>query len=582
MTSTKAPESHVAVGIRYCEEVVAGKIVACELTRLACQRQLDDLTRAASGDPEFPYTFDPAAGERACRFMELLPHVKGRWARRVKGDPTARLIRLHPSQAFELSTVFGWKQIDTGFRRFTTVYDEVARKNAKSTKSSGVALYMFALDDEPGAEVYCSATKRDQAKIVFDAAKKMAEGAPDFRLRYGVEVFAHTLAQPGSGSVMKALDAKGSTQDGWNVHCVINDELHAQKSRALYDVLHSAQTARDQPLEWNITTAGRNRSGVCYELRCYAVKVLEGTIRDETFFAVIYTLDKDDDWTDERVWPKANPLLGVSKNITKMRADCHKAVNSAASQNEFLTKDMNLWVNADTAWMNMRAWSACADSSLRIKDFEGEDCLLGLDLATKVDIASKVRMFRRGRDYYLFARHYLPQAALEKGENAHYAGWEKDGWLKVTPGNVIDLDLIEAEIAGDAEIGIVGDADRFALREVCHDPWQAAQMATHLMEEGLPVVEVRPTVKNFSEPMKEFEALVLDGRLHHDGDPVLTWMVSNVVCHIDAKDNIYPRKEAPENKIDGVIATIMALGRAMVAVEPEAGSIYEERDLIVV
>lgn len=559
---------HVAIARRYAEDAIAGRIVAGEFVRLACARQMRDLERAAAGDPSFPYFFDEEAGARACRFIELLRHVKGKWARRDPAHPRGQTIRLEPWQIFKRTTLFGWKRLDTGHRRFRTSYEEVARKNAKSTEAAGIGLYMAFVDDEPGAEVYAAATKKDQAKIVFGDAQTMARRSPEFRLRYGIEVFAHTIVQPSTGSMFKALDAKDSTQDGLNVHCVLNDEVHAQKTRGLYDVLHSAQSARDQPLEVNITTAGSNRAGVCYELRTYAIKVLQGLFDDESFFAIIYTLDKDDDWTDERVWLKANPNLGVSKSLETMRADCRKAMRSSQSQNNFKTKELNLWVNAAIAWMDMAKWEAAADPALRIEDFAGEDCWIGLDLATEIDIASKVRLFQRGDDVYLFASHYLPGAALEKEENAHYAGWAEDGRIVATPGDMIDLDRIERDI--------FTDADTFRLREVGYDPYQAAHMAIHLQEAGITAVKVPMNVGHISAPMKRLESLVLAGRLHHDGDPVMAWMVSNVVAFLDNKDNIYPRKEQPANKIDGVVAALIALNRLMVYSEADMGKALSE------
>ncbi|MCA8291952.1 terminase large subunit [Burkholderia vietnamiensis] len=296
---------------QYIDDVLAGRIVACKWVRLACERQRRDLARAEMGDPEFPYRFDNDAATRICEFIELLPHTKGRWAR------TRQSIRLEPWQAFILTTVFGWLHVDSGLRRFRRAYEEVARKNAKSTKSSGIALYLFAADGEPGAEVYSAATTRDQAKIVFDDARAMALREPDMCAALGVEILQHQLLTD-DGSKFLPLSAEGSTLDGLNVHGGVIDELHAHKTRAVFDVIDSGTGARDQSLLWLITTAGSDLTGICYEQRTHVTKILEGVFVDETFFGIIFTLDDGDDWSDPSVWIKANPNLGVSVFVDDM------------------------------------------------------------------------------------------------------------------------------------------------------------------------------------------------------------------------------------------------------------------------
>lgn len=535
---------YVAIAAGYVDDILASRIPACKWVRLACQRQRSDLARA-----DWRWRWDESRASHICRFLELLPHVKGEWAR------GHRAIVLEPWQCFVLTTVFGWVD-EAGNRRFKKAYTEIPRKNAKSTISSGVALYLLTADGEPGAEVYSAATTRDQAKIVWGDARAMAQAAPPFRRRFGVELGAHAIVVPDANSSFRPLSRdQGGNLDGLNVHAGIVDEFHGHKERALWDVLVTAMGSRAQPLLWAITTAGFDRSGICYEERSYVLKVLEHVTDDEEYFGVVYTIDADDDWADPASWRKANPNWGVSVKPEAIEREARKALQMASAQNNFLTKHLNVWVNADTAWMDMRAWEACADSALRLDDFAANECILGLDLASKVDIASKARLFRRGEHYYLFLEHYLPERAVEMAANSQYDGWRRDGWLTVTDGEVTDYDVIED--------GIRADCARFQVAEVAFDPFQATQLAGHMLAEGVPMIEMRPTVLNFSEPMKQLEALVLTGRLHHTGDPVLAWMVSNVVCHRDQKDNIYPRKERPEMKIDGVVAAIMALGRWM-------------------
>lgn len=553
---------YVAIANQYIEQVVSGEIVACKWVRLACQRQLDDLAREGQGD--FNFWFFPEFASRVCKFIELLPHVKGEWARERR-----RLI-LEPWQIFILTTVFGWVDED-GYRRFKTVYAEIARKNAKSTLSSGVALYCLSADGEPGAEVYSAATTREQAQITWKDAKAMSDRTPGLKARFGVKTSAHSVFVESSNSHFKALSRdQGGNLDGLNVHCGVIDELHAHKTREIFDVIDTATGARKQSLLWLITTAGFNRSGICYEQRSYVTKLLDGVEKDESFFGLIFTIDEGDDWTDERCWPKANPNFGISVNPDDMRRKAQKAMVMASATNNFLTKHLNVWVNADTAWMDMQAWDRCADPSLDIADFAGLPCHIGLDLASKVDIASKIKLFRRGDHYYLFGSYYLPEEAAEDGRNSHYAGWAIEDRLTLTPGNVTDFSFIEDDLREDAK--------DFDVTAAAYDPWQATYLATRMQEDGLPMIEYRQTVQNMSEPMKQLEALVISGKLHHNGDTVLSWMISNVVAHLDAKDNIYPRKEFPENKIDGVVALIMALGAAIRMDEPQRDP-YESRGI---
>ena len=552
-----AVTNYAAMAKRYAEQVVAGEILACRWVQLACQRQLNDLTRFKGKSS--PYHFNPKLTDRdgrgfhpadnLCAFIERLPHVKGPLA----GEP----ISLEPWQVFILSTVFGWVK-DDGKRRFRRSYIEVPRGNAKSTLSSAVALYMLAADREGGAEVYSLATTRDQARIVFGDAQTMARRSPGFRSRFSVNVGAHNMNVLSSGSKFEALSAEGSTLDGLNIHFGCVDELHAHKTRTVYDVVETGTGKRDNSLLWVITTAGSNRSGICYEVRTFVSKLLDGVFEDDSQFGIIYGLDDGDDWTSENALIKANPNWGISVRSEVLGPLQAKAMQLPSAVNNFKTKHLNEWVNADTAWMDMRAWDSCGDSTLDIGAFTGQPCWIGLDLASKTDIAALVLVFPHPEvadAYVVFGKYYLPEDTVAAAGNSQYDGWMRTGRLTVTPGNVIDFGWIEADLL---EL-----ASRFEVQAVAFDPFQATQLSTRMLAEGLPMIEVRPTVLNFSEPMKTLEALVLQKKLTHDGDPVLTWMASNVVAHLDVKDNIYPRKERAENKIDGIVALIMALSRAI-------------------
>jgi len=554
MTVTPTRRNYSAAAQRYAEAVVSGEIAACQWVRKACQRQLDDLVRFKGRTS--PYRFNPlltdASGRKyrpadnLCAFVELLPHIKGPLA----GSP----ITLEPWQVFVLTTIFGWVRRDGG-RRFRRSYIEVPRGNAKSTLSSAVGLYMLTADGEGGAECYSLATTRDQARIVFGDAQQMARKSAGFRARYGVTVGAHNMHVLSTASKFEALSAEGSTLDGLNIHFGCIDELHAHKTRTVYDVVETGTGKRDNSLLWVITTAGSDRAGICFEVRNFVTRVLSRQIEDDSQFGIIYGLDDEDDWGSEDALIKANPNWGISVRPEVILPLQAKALQLPSATNNFRTKHCNDWVSTDTAWMDIRAWERCAQSSLQLDDFEGQPCWVGIDLASKVDIASMALLFERDGKVVGFVRHFLPEDTVFNASNSQYQGWMQAGHLQVTPGNVTDFGQIEAELL-DA-------ASRFEIKAVAFDPFQATQFSTRMLAEGLPMLEVRPTVLNFSEPMKQLEALVLQGKWAFDGDPVLTWMVSNVVCHRDAKDNIYPRKERPENKIDGVVAVLMALNRLL-------------------
>ncbi len=552
-----AVSKYTTLARHYAEAVVAGDLPACRWVQLACQRQLNDLARFKGKGSPFQFNpklldkngrqFHPA--DNLCAFIERLPHVKGPLA----GEP----IKLEPWQAFILTTVFGWVK-PTGLRRFRRSYIEVPRGNAKSTLSSAVALYMLAADREGGAEVYSLATTRDQARIVFGDAQTMARKSAGFRSRFGVAVGAHNMHVLASGSKFEALSAEGSTLDGLNIHFGCVDELHAHKTRTVYDVVETGTGKRNNSLLWVITTAGSNRAGICYEVRTFVTRMLDGVFEDDSQFGIIYGLDDGDDWTSDSALIKANPNWGISVQPEVLLPLQAKAMQMPSATNNFKTKHLNEWVNADTAWMDMRAWDACSDATLDLDDFAGHPCWIGLDLASKTDIAAMVLVFRHPEiagGFAVFGRYYLPEDTVNGSSNSQYSGWMRAGRLTVTPGNVIDFGWIEADL--------IDFASRFEIQAVAFDPFQATQLSTRMLEEGLPMIEVRPTVLNFSEPMKTVEALVLQRKLLHDNDPVLTWMASNVVAHLDAKDNIYPRKERPENKIDGIVALIMAISRSI-------------------
>lgn len=550
-----AMRDYVGIAEKYARDVISGKIVACHWVKQACLRQLDDL---ANGVPGFQ--FSVAFASRACVFIEHLRHIKGALA-------GTRII-LEPWQIFILTTVFGWVDGEKK-RRFRHVYIEVPRGNGKSALSSGVALYALAADGEGGAECYTFATTRDQARIVFDTSKAMVSMSPDLAREFGLTKQAHSVTVMKTGSVLMPKSAEGSTLDGLNTHIAVIDELHAHKTRELYDVVVTSLGKRRQPLLWVITTAGFDNAGICYEVRTMVTRVLDRTVIDDAQFGIIYTIDPDDDWRTEAALKKANPNWGVSVMPAEVMRLQRMAMELPSSQNNFKTKHLDVWCSASAAWMDSDAWAACEDTGLDLADFEGCPCWIGLDLAAKNDITAKVRLFPYKDGFAVFAEYYLPKISIEKATNSQYSGWEIEGRLTATDGAMTDMKVVEE--------GLREDLSRFDVQAIGFDPWNALSLSTSLANDGAPMVEYRNTVEKFSDPMKRVEAMVQGGKLRHGDDPVMRWMMGNVVAKRDAKDNIFPRKERYENKIDGVVALIMAVGLA--GVPEEKGNFEGIEDL---
>ncbi|MBB2485415.1 terminase large subunit [Mitsuaria sp. WAJ17] len=552
--------------LAYARRVIAGEEVAGLYERLACQRFLRDLER--EGSDAFPFVLDRAAGARACRFFELLPHIKGEWAKPVYVDGKLGYakLRLEDWQIFIEFQLFGWKHRETGLRRFRRSYEEIARKNAKSTRAAARELYLVSADGEPGAHCYSAATTGEQAREVFDVARHMALREPEFLARFGAEVGKHDITIPGTASSFKPLNAEGSTLDGLNIHGCVVDEVHAHKTRAVWDVLDSATGARSQALISAITTAGSDRSGICYELRDYTIKVLEGTVEDETWFGIIFTIDEGDLWHDPKVWRKANPNLGISVKLDDMEAACRKALAQPSAVANFLTKRLNVWISSSSAWMDMQSWKHCA-KDLQLQDFFGERCWIGMDLAEKRDFAALVLVFKRDEEWFFFPRLYLNESAIEQSGNAHLQGWARAGHVIVTDGNVTDFDVIADDLRRFCS--------EFDVQEIPFDPAMSRYFATKLVEEGLPLVEVRQAPMFFTQPLIHIENLVLEKKLHFDGNPVFTWMMGNVEVSVSKFSGLkHPTKGREENKIDGPVALLMGLGRAMLD-ESDKPVVYE-------
>jgi phage terminase large subunit-like protein len=545
---------------QYARDVLAGVVPAGKYVRLACERFERDLARQ-----DWRYRFDEDRANRAVRFMELMPHVKGKWAAKQE------LLRLEPWARFVECNLFGWVDRETGLRRFREAYEEVPRKNGKSTRLAARGLYLFAADGEAGAEVYSGATSEKQAHEVFRPAWQMAHKLAGMRNRFGIEL-AGNPKNPGTmyrtSDMSKFEPMIGKPGDGSSPHAAIVDEYHEHDTDHMVDAMQTGMGAREQPLLSIITTAGSNLGGPCYDKRRDVIRILEQQVEDDTIFGIIYGLDEGDRWDDPASLVKANPNYGVSVFPEFLQAQLAQARRSASKQNAFRTKHLNEWVGARTAWMNMLAWQR-QKRALNVEDFAGCRGWIACDLASKIDVAALVLLVERDGAYYVFPKFYVPESALE--DNERYAAFVTEGAMIATPGEMTDYAYIEEAIKESVALGV-------EVQDIAFDPAQATYLMTRLQQDGLQVVEFAQTVRNMSEPMKDVEARTLNRTLWHDGNPVMTWMMGNVVARIDAKEHIYPRKETPAEKIDGPVGLIMAMGRAMLLAER---NVYNDREMIV-
>lgn len=512
-------------------------------------------TRKRSSGAKDEFYFDERAATVAVRFFErFLKHSKGEWSHRpFKLEAWQRNDIIRP--------LFGWKRTRDSTRRYRRAYIELPRKNGKSTLSAGMAGLLLYLDNEPSAEVYSAAAEREQAGIVFDEAKRMFEGSPELAARS--EFYRRTIYVPGTRSVYRVLSADAPTKHGLNVHGVIFDELHAQPNRDLWDVLNTGTGARRQPLMVMITTAGFDRTSICWEQHEYACGVLNGTNPDQEFFAYIAAADETDDWLDEGVWAKANPNLGVTISLDYLRAEALRAQMSPAYQNTFRRLHLNQWTQQETRWLPLEAWDRCAgsESAMQLPDLlKGMPCYGGLDLASTSDIAALVLTFPKEDDddrFYWLPFFWVPRENLiERGrkDRVSYDAWVRDGWIKATEGNVIDYGVIVRDIEMLAE--------RYNIKEVAFDRWGAFQVSQQLEAIGLTMVAFGQGYVSMSAPTKELLRLTLDSKLTHGGHPVLRWMADNVVVSTDPAGNVKPNKAKATAKIDGIVAGIMGLDRA--------------------
>ena len=522
----------------------------CKWETLWRKRQLADLLAQRRGHSR-GLRFSWKRGQEVVCWIED-------YCRQYEGEFAGKPLILEPWQRSIVRHVFGWLRAD-GLRRFRTAYIEIPRKNGKSALSSAVGLYLLVADGEPGAQVYCSATKEDQAKIVWRTACKMVQRSED--LRSMLRKRHSVLEDEGNDGFFRPLGANSDTLDGLNPHANIVDELHAHKDRGVWDVLDTAMGARRQPLTIAITTAGLfDPTSIGWEQHDYATKVLEGTFEDDAFFAYIAAADEGDDFFSEETQRKANPNFAVSVKPDYLAKQAEKAKRQPSFMNEYLRLHLNVWTAQATRWLALDQWDSL-ERKIVLEALRDRTCYAGLDLSSKLDLTSLVLVFPEDDGSVLLVpRFWIPEdrvkEELEKGR-AHYAAWVRDGHLIATPGAVVDQEFIRSEVNRIA--GIVD------MRELAYDRWGATALATRLIEEdGRTLAEFGQGYRSMSEPAKDFEARIVSGKLRHDGNPVLRWCVSNVSVRSDPAGNIKPDKETSTGKIDGVVAAIMGLARANV------------------
>jgi phage terminase large subunit-like protein len=569
------PQADLAPYHVYARDVVAGRIHASRWVVLAAERHLRDLRDGA----ERGLRFDPAAAQHALDFFGLLRHSKGQWA----GKPFV----LQPWQAFIVASLFGWQiQVDGEWvRRFRKAYVQIGRKNGKSTFAAGIVLYLFYGDGEPGADVYCAATKNAQAKIVWGEAMRMVKASPRLARAIGITggerpgqmANMHVIE---TASKLEPLGADRDTTDGLNPHGAVVDELHAHKTRGMWDILETAIGARRQPLLLAITTAGYDRHSICWEVRDYSAKVLEGVLADDSWFAFVAEVAEDADWTDEAVWPHGNPNLGISVKLDDLRALAAKAEATPAAQNAFRRLRLDQWTDQASRWMPIGTWDACR-GEVDPAALRGRVCYAGLDLSSTRDLTALVLYFPPvpagdplGR---LLAYFWVPEENVEKRERddrVPYRAWIAAKLITPTPGNVVDYDRIREFVKGLAV--------RYSIAEIAYDPWRATQLAVQLQEDGATCVEFRQGMASMAGPMAEAEKLILGKKIVHDGHPVLRWNLSNVAVKSDEAENVKPDKARSRERIDGLVAWVMAVGRAMVHAPPRRSRYEEEGATVLV
>lgn len=512
--------------------------------------------------------YDKVKADRAVTFINNLSHTKGKWA--------GKRFDLLPWQEQIVRDLFGIVKED-GNRQFLTAYIEIPKKNGKSELAAAIALYLLYADNEASAEVYGAACDRNQASIVFDVAKQMVQMSRPLVKRSKIMGATKRIVNYSNAGFYQVLSAETGTKHGLNVSGLVFDEIHAQPNRHLYDVLTKGSgDAREQPLFFIITTAGTDRNSICYELHSKALDILNGRKKDTSFYPVVYGLSDEDDWNDEANWRRANPSLGHTIGIDRVREAYQQALDNPAEENVFKQLRLNMWTSSSIAWIPEHVY-AKGNDPIQFDSLKGRSCYAGLDLSSTSDITALVLVFPprfEEENYIVLPYFWLPEDTLElrcRRDHVLYDVWERQGYIKTTEGNVVHYGFIEKFIEDLSEI--------YHIKEIAYDRWNATQMVQNLEGMGLTMVPFGQGYKDMSPPSKELYKLMMEGKIQHGGHPVLKWMGQNVVMRQDPAGNIKPDKEKSVEKIDGIVALIMGLDRC-IRHQTDEGSVYDERGIL--
>jgi phage terminase large subunit-like protein len=565
----------------YIDDVLSNKFVTNQWTKLACQRQRNDIARQSS--EEFPYYFNKEAAENVCNFLELLTHVHG--------ELGGQRFVMEPWQCFYITTVFGWINRATGLRRFRRAFLECGKGQGKSFISSGVALYMLMADNQPGAEVIAAARATDQARLVFDTSREMCRANPSLCEAFGIEVQQHTILQKSTASVMKPVSAAGKTLAGKRPHYASVDETWSHKTREVLDEMQRGCDKMNNSLLSTITHAGGDLSSIGYEQHVTATKILLGELKDERTFCIIYSAEGFE-WASDDAMRAANPNLGVSVYEETLREERDRALKTPSLRSMYQSHNLCLWINADSVWIDPVKLAACRQANLKMEDFKfwhpGEikgyedgslrrPFVLGMDLASRQDLASVAYIcigFPNGPDapehFYCWTKNYLPEETIAGSPISAYRGWATRGLITAHEGPSLRLEGIQEDILANHRqslgFGTWRNESGYQLEACAYDEWQAAQMVGNLNTAGIKAIPFQKNAKNYSPTMDLFTSLVLEGRFHFAAqDEPLLWCLSNVVAHRDNNDNLFPKKadKDPKRKIDCAIALLYALRVAM-------------------
>ena len=510
------------------------------------------------------YYFDKEEASKAIGFIET-------FCTHTKGELTGKQLLLEDWQKKIVGDLFGWKNKKTNLRKYRTAYIQIPRKNGKSTMCAAIGLYMLFADSERGSEIFSAAGDRAQAGIVFEIAKQMIIN--NIELTKRSKVFRNSITNESKGNFYQAISSDSKTKHGFNANCVIFDELHTQPNRDLWDTLLTSTGARRQPLCIAITTAGYDRQSICWEIYNYAKQVENKIIKDESFYSCIYEAEIDDDITDQKVWKKANPNYGISLRKEYMKRESQRAVDVPSYQNTFKRLMLNIWTDSVTAWITPKEWEAC-EGEIDLKKLKGKACWAGLDLASTRDISALVLLFKEDDKFLLVPYCFIPEENARKRsekDKVDYMTWIRDKHIIATSGDVADYNFIKHKIK---EL-----ATEFNIQSIAYDRWNASQLVIDLTNDGVPMAPFGQGFLSMSAPTKEFEKIILGEQLVHNGNPVMSWAINNVAIQEDPAGNLKPNKAKSTEKIDPVVAAIMALGEHMTT--EDLDSIYDQRGLLI-